>query len=108
MAKVNHLCRQCTENFSSLTNFDKHQTQLDDDRGTVECATPQELGFEFKDGKWWDPAASRALRAAFGKDDRAFGAQSDRKTLTCKDCGVNWEVERSRGRYPSRCNQCKE
>lgn len=28
------------------------------------------------------------------------------ETLTCNDCGQNWDRERTRGRKPSKCPQC--
>lgn len=30
------------------------------------------------------------------------------KTITCKVCGESFEVPSSRGRYPSRCESCRE
>jgi hypothetical protein len=96
-------CTGCREDFTGITNFDKHQTNVFEGRKlVVHCTPPAELGMTQNErGQWGYPGD------IFTKDAPETVRPADYYDRTCVKCGTIFQRPATRGRPPTKCEDCR-
>ena len=89
-------CKACNETFTSLSAFDKHQTQRGD---KVRCKDPAKIGLERRsNGLWGFPRTQ-------GQGEIPKAAQATWEA-SCARCEARFTKPPGRGRPPTKCQAC--
>jgi hypothetical protein len=77
------------------------------DAARPDAVADLEKRLAYADGKLSGPTAPRVARSAAGTTRRSSTAAAEVETLTCSDCGAQFQRVRTRGRKPHRCPACR-
>ena len=91
-------CGMCGEEFSGLSNFDAHLTEVYKVREfSISCSPPGLIGMVRNENGYWSTPAGTTLQ---------ISQEPKVQLLECSKCRKMWEREPKRGRTPKFCPSC--